>query len=89
VLDAVRRDLDHRARAAGRLTAALAGPRATAAVLAALPLVGLLLGQAVGAAPWRVLTGSVAGQVLLVLGSGLACIGVIWSARLVGKVALS
>jgi tight adherence protein B len=88
VLDAVRRDLDHRVRAAGRLAAALAGPRATAVVLAALPLVGLLLGQAVGAGPWRVLTSSVAGQALLVAGSGLVCVGVVWSARLVAKVAV-
>jgi tight adherence protein B len=88
VLDAVRRDLDHRVRAARRLTAALAGPRATAFVLAVLPVVGLLLGQAVGADPWQVLTGSVAGQVLLVAGSALVCLGVAWSARLVSRVAV-
>ena len=89
VLDAVRRDLDHRVRAARSLTAALAGPRATSIVLAVLPLLGLLLGQAVGAAPLRVLTGSVAGQVLLIAGSALVCIGVTWSARLVGRAAAS
>jgi tight adherence protein B len=87
VLDAVRRDLDHRVRAARSLTAALAGPRATSLVLAALPLLGLLLGQAVGAAPFRVLTASAAGQVLLVVGSALVCLGVIWSARLVARAA--
>lgn len=89
VLDAVRRDLDYRVRAARSLTAVLAGPRATSLVLAVLPLLGLLLGQAVGAAPLRVLTGSAAGQVLLVTGSALVCIGVTWSARLVGKAAAS
>jgi tight adherence protein B len=87
VLDAVRRDLDHRVRAARRLAAALAGPRATSLVLAVLPLLGLLLGQAVGAAPFRVLVGSAAGQVLLVVGSALVCTGVTWSARLVSRAA--
>ena len=48
-------------------------------------LIGLLLGQAVGAAPMRVLAGTVAGQLLLVAGSGLVCAGLAWSARIVGK----
>ena len=87
VLDAVRGDLDHRVRANRRLHAALAGPRATAAVLAALPVLGLLLGQAVGAHPWRVLTGGEAGQVLLLVGSVLICAGLAWSGRLVAKAA--
>lgn len=87
VLDALRRDLDHRVKATRRLAAALAGARATSVVLAVLPLLGLLLGQAVGAAPLRVLAGTVAGQLLLVAGSGLVCAGLAWSARIVGKAA--
>jgi tight adherence protein B len=83
VLDTVRGDLDHRVRARRRLHASLAGPRATAAVLACLPVLGLLLGQAVGGQPWRVLTESAAGQALLVLGVLLICAGLSWSARLV------
>ncbi|MGH3529759.1 MAG: type II secretion system F family protein, partial [Pseudonocardiaceae bacterium] len=63
--------------------AQLAGPRATAAVLAGLPLLGLALGQAVGAAPLRVLCQTVVGQVLLVIGTAATCVGVLWSARLV------
>ncbi len=87
VLDAVRGDLDHRVRAHRRLHAALAGPRATAAVLAALPLLGLLLGQAVGAQPWRVLTDTGAGQLLLLAGALLTCAGLAWSAHLVARAA--
>jgi len=87
VLDAVGGDLDHRVRARRRLHAALAGPRATATVLAALPVLGLLLGQAVGAQPWRVLTATAAGQLLLMLGSLLICAGLAWSARLVASAA--
>ncbi len=83
LLDAVRCDTEHRVRFAAEVQARLAGPRATAAVLAGLPLLGLTLGQAVGAAPWRVLSGTAVGQLLLVIGTGLACGGVLWSARLV------
>ncbi|MGH3914232.1 MAG: type II secretion system F family protein [Pseudonocardiaceae bacterium] len=86
LLDAVRADTDHRVRFAAELAARLAGPRATAAVLAGLPLLGLALGQAVGAAPLRVLGHTGAGQALLVIGTGLACTGVLWSARLVSRV---
>lgn len=85
VLDAVRADTDHRVRFAAEVTARLAGPRATAAVLAGLPLLGLALGQAVGAAPVQVLGHTAAGQALLVVGTGLACAGVLWSARLVAR----
>jgi tight adherence protein B len=83
LLDAVRSDTEHRVRFAAEVQARLAGPRATAAVLAGLPLLGLALGQAVGAAPLHVLGETVVGQVLLVIGTTAACIGVLWSARLV------
>lgn len=86
LLDAVRADLEQRVRFAAEVQARLAGPRATAAVLAGLPLLGLVLGQAMGAAPLRVLGQTAAGQVLLVVGTGLACAGVLWSARLVTRV---
>jgi tight adherence protein B len=87
VLDAVRGDLDHRVRANRRLRASLAGPRATAMVLAGLPALGLLLGQAVGAQPWRVLTTNAAGQLLLLVGALLITVGLSWSAHLVNRAA--
>lgn len=83
LLDAVRSDTEHRVRFAAEVQARLAGPRATAAVLAGLPLLGLALGQVMGAAPLRVLGETLIGQVLLVIGTTLACAGVLWSARLV------
>ncbi|MGH3835262.1 MAG: type II secretion system F family protein [Pseudonocardiaceae bacterium] len=83
LLDAVRSDTEQRVRFAADVEARLAGPRATAVVLAGLPLLGLALGHAVGAAPLRVLSETPVGQVLLVVGTGLACAGVLWSARLV------
>jgi tight adherence protein B len=85
VLDAMRRDLDQRVRFARQVSARMAGPRASAAVLAGLPVLGLLLGQAIGAAPLHVLLHTTLGQFLLVLGVLLTCAGLLWSARLVGK----
>lgn len=87
LLDAVRADTEQRARFAAEVQARLAGPRATAAVLAGLPLLGLALGHAMGAAPLRVLGATPAGQVLLVVGTGLCCAGVLWSARLMNGAA--
>ncbi|MGH3775181.1 MAG: type II secretion system F family protein [Pseudonocardiaceae bacterium] len=83
LLDAVRSDTEQRVRFAADVEARLAGPRATAVVLAGLPLLGLALGHAMGAAPLQVLSQTPAGQGLLVVGTGLACAGVLWSARLV------
>jgi tight adherence protein B len=83
LLETVRSDTEHRVRFAADVQARLAGPRATASVLAGLPLLGLALGHAVGAAPLRVLCETPVGQVLLVIGTGLACMGMQWSARLV------
>jgi tight adherence protein B len=68
-----------RVRFGGTVRAQLAGPRATASVLTALPLLGLGLGQLVGADPIGVLRGGVAGQLLLVVGVGLAAAGAAWS----------
>nr|BFD92107.1 hypothetical protein KitaXyl93_34670 [Kitasatospora sp. Xyl93] len=61
----------------------LAGPRATIAVLAALPAVGLLLGTALGARPLEVLLHTPAGLGCLVAGAVLEGLGVLWTARIV------
>jgi tight adherence protein B len=69
-------------RIRGELRAGLAEPRATALVLAALPLLGLLLGSALGAEPWRWLLGSAPGLVVLVLGVALEGLGTWWAWRI-------
>lgn len=84
VVDAVRRDLEAERRFAAQLRARMAGPRASAAVLAGLPLLGLALGEAMGARPVHVLSSSVAGQFLLLVGAALIWLGVLWSAKLTG-----
>ncbi len=85
VLDAVRHDLDQRARFRRQVHARMAGPRASAAVLAALPLLGIALGEAMGARPLAVLSNTPSGQILLVTGTALICAGLAWSARLTGR----
>lgn len=72
-------DIRWRARFGATVRAQLAGPRATASVLTALPLLGLGLGQLVGADPLQVLRGGVLGQLLLVTGVALAAAGTAWS----------
>ncbi|WP_063025202.1 type II secretion system F family protein [Nocardia niwae] len=86
LLSAARTDLAGRLRFHGRTTAALAGARATAAVLACLPFLGIALGQMMGAAPLHVLFVSSAGTVLLPLGAGLACAGLLWTDVITRKV---
>ncbi|MET9397551.1 hypothetical protein [Kitasatospora sp. NPDC002965] len=65
------------------IAAELAAPRATVAVLAGLPLVGLLLGAAVGARPVDVLLHTPAGLACLVAGAALEGIGLAWTSRIV------
>jgi tight adherence protein B len=83
VVTAVEDDLRARLHAGQELRSAVAGPRASATVLAGLPVLGLLMGSGVGADPWRVLTTTGTGTVLLVVGVGLELAGTAWSARLV------
>ncbi|SEE63674.1 tight adherence protein B [Streptomyces sp. 2112.3] len=65
------------------LRAQLAGPRATALMLALLPAGGLLMGSALGADPLRVLLHTPAGWGCLAVGGLLEWCGVAWTARIV------
>ncbi|MFG2826312.1 type II secretion system F family protein [Streptomyces sp. NPDC048434] len=65
------------------LRAQLAGPRATALMLALLPAGGLLMGSALGADPLRVLLHTPAGWGCLAAGGLLEWCGVAWTARIV------
>jgi tight adherence protein B len=81
-------DRVERAARAGRqqrreLAALLAGPRATAGLLAVLPAVGLALSAAMGARPVAVLLHTAAGQAALLAGVLLDLAGVAWTARIV------
>jgi len=64
------------------LRAGLAEPRATAMVLAALPVVGLGLGSLLGAEPLRWLFGSPPGLLVLAVGVALEALGAWWAWRI-------
>ena len=89
VVTAAEDDLRAGLRTRAELGAALSGPRASSAVLAGLPVLGLLMGAGIGADPWRVLTTTPVGGVLLVVGVGLELAGVVWSGRLAERAARS
>lgn len=82
VLDAVAGRLAADAEAEGERRAALAGPRATARVLTGLPVLGVLLGVAVGAEPVAVLLDGGVGSAALAAGLALVLAGRVWTARL-------
>jgi tight adherence protein B len=88
VLDAVRRDLEQRARFARQVEARMAGPRSSALALTLLPAFGVALGTIMGANPLAVLTGTGLGQLLLLAGVALLCTGVTWSNRITTKAVL-
>jgi tight adherence protein B len=85
VVTAVEDDLRARRRHRLELRSAVAAPRASASLLAGLPVLGLAMGSGIGADPWHVLTATGTGQVLLVAGVGLELAGVAWSRRLVAR----
>lgn len=64
------------------VTARLAGPRSTARLLAALPVLGVLMSAGMGMAPFDFLLGSAYGLVCLVAGLGLEIAGAFWTGRL-------
>lgn len=70
----------------GTLQAELAGPKATAKVLAGLPILGLLLGSSLGGDPIGWLTGSIWGVAVLVVGIALESLGIFWVLRMMRAV---
>lgn len=79
LMRAAQRDIVERQRFSGRVMSAMAGARATAAVLASLPVLSMLLGQLIGADSIAFLLGGRAGGWLLVVGVTLVCGGLLWS----------
>jgi tight adherence protein B len=85
LIRAAQRDIVERQRFAARVEAGLAGARATAGILAGLPLLGVLLGELIGAHPVRFLLGGGAGGWLLVAGTILICAGLVWADRITDR----
>jgi tight adherence protein B len=82
VAAAGRADADHRRQVAAQLAA----PRATARLLALLPVAGLGLGGLLGAGPVTVLLTTPVGVACLVLGVLLDLLGLWWTARIARSV---
>ncbi len=70
----------------GELEAQLAAPRATARLLAGLPLVGVAFGVLLGADPLGWLLGSAAGRLCLAGGVALTVAGAWWTGRIAARV---
>lgn len=87
LMRAAQLDIAERQRFCEHVRSALAGARATAAILAGLPLLSVLLGELIGAHPVAFLLGGGAGGWLLVAGTILVCGGLLWSDRITDRVA--
>ncbi|OBB15388.1 hypothetical protein A5662_06605 [Mycobacteriaceae bacterium 1482268.1] len=85
LMRAAHRDIVERERFSARVDAGMAGARTTAAVLAGLPVLGIGLGQLIGADPLGFLLSPGFGGWLLVVGVTLACCGLLWSDRITGR----
>lgn len=86
LMQAAQRDIVERERFDGRVEAGMAGARATAAILAGLPVLGVLMGESIGADPLRFLLSGGTGGWLLIVGTGLICSGLLWSDRITNRV---
>lgn len=87
LLSRARDRIDNAQRHKAATRAALAGPQATAVVLATLPLAGVAMGTAMGANPLGVLLGDAFGGWLLLAGTVLVCVGFLTSEYIIGRAA--
>jgi len=84
LMRAAEQDIGAREQFSSRVRAGMAGARTSAGVLAGLPLLGIGLGQVIGADPLAFLVGD--GAVLLLIGALLSCSGLLWSDRITAAV---
>lgn len=82
-VDGLRADVAARRERSVRADATLAGPRATAVILTALPGFGVLMGSGFGADPVGVLVSGALGGVLCLVGAGFLAAGLMWTDRIV------
>jgi tight adherence protein B len=85
LMRAAQRDIAERQRFSAHVRSAMAGARATAAILASLPVLSVLMGQLIGARPVAFLLGGHVGGWLLVVGLTLVCGGLLWSDRITDR----
>lgn len=85
VLETCAAGIEESARAEAERTAAFAAPRATARLLLALPLAGIVIGSLMGAGPIRLFVSSVWGALLVIAASVLLLLGRVWIQRLLRR----
>ncbi len=85
-LDALCLGLRQRAEIAAAIDAELAAPRATARLLAVLPLAGIAIGELIGAGPLEVMASSALGRSCAGAGVVLLVAGQLWMRRCVRQV---
>jgi tight adherence protein B len=86
LMQTAQRDIVERDRFSARVDAGMTGARTTAGILAGLPLLGVGLGQLIGAEPVSFLLSGGVGGWLLVIGVALACGGLLWSDHITSQV---
>ena len=86
LMQTAQRDIVERDRFSAMVDAGMTGARTSAVVLAGLPLLGVGLGELIGAEPVSFLLSTGVGGWLLVIGVTLACLGLLWSDRITGRV---
>ncbi|MFZ1162564.1 type II secretion system F family protein [Mycobacterium sp.] len=87
LMHAAQRDIAERQRFSGQVRSGMAGARATAAILAGLPVLSALMGELIGARPVAFLLGGRLGGVLLVIGLVLVCGGLLWADHITDRAA--
>ncbi|AGB26133.1 Flp pilus assembly protein TadB [Mycobacterium sp. JS623] len=85
LMQTAQQDVVERERFSARVDAGMTGARTTAVVLAGLPLLGIGLGELIGAAPLSFLLSNGVGGWLLVIGIALVCAGMLWSDRITAR----
>ncbi len=86
VMRGAQADIVERQRFRRQVQSALAGARASAGILAALPVAGLALGQAIGADPVSFLVRGGVGGWFLLTGVVLLAAGMLWADRIIDGV---
>src|SRR5277367_331743 len=87
LMRAAQRDIAERQRFSGHVMSGMAGARATAAILASLPVLSVVMGELMGARPVAFLLGGRLGGVLLMIGLTLVCAGLLWSDHITDRAA--
>lgn len=85
-VDALHKTLTDNAVIRQELSGHLAAPRATGVVLAALPVLGIGLGELLGAGSLSWLTGSQPGRIVVLVAAALDLTGLAWTARIAHRI---